>query len=188
MRIGATGITVRNSIFTGGTADGIKLLSTGSATIDNCTIVGDTAAGSGVTDTVGSSVTVRNTISVHHSAGKDFNLTGTISYFGYNMFTATLVTGFDPSTCGNCAGNNKSPPGSLDSLFISPSTDDYHLELTGHTVGNTGTDLSSTFTDDVDGGFRTVTWDMGADEAVSGTTPTTGGSTRRIASWREVAP
>ncbi len=185
VKIGAQSVAVRNSIFTGGMTDAILLLANSSATIDNCTIVGDQASGSGVTDQAGATVTVRNTISVNHAAGDDFRFWANIAYFGYNMFDPTLVDGFDPDTCTNCAGNNKAPPADLDALFISPAGENYHLEANGHRAGNTGTDLSASFTNDVDGATRTPTWDMGADEAVSGTTPT---GSPRITSWREVEP
>jgi hypothetical protein len=70
-------------------------------------------------------------------------------------------------------------------MFVSLAGEDYHLKTSGHKAGNSGTDLSASFTDDVDGATRSQAWDMGADEAVSGTTPT---GSKRIASWREVEP
>ena len=64
------------------------------------------------------------------------------------------------------------------------STTDLHLELSGHRAGNRGLDLSSSFTEDIDGTTRTDTWDIGADEGVTGTNPLT----PKILRWAEVAP
>ena len=54
----------------------------------------------------------------------------------------------------------------------------------GHYAGNKGLDLSSDFTDDIDGGTRTGTWDMGADEGVPGIDPLP----PKILAWDEVKP
>jgi hypothetical protein len=67
--------------------------------------------------------------------------------------------------------NNQSPPASLEDLFISiaASSEDLHLEPSGHNALNNGTDLSGSFTDDIDGETRPTganTWDIGADEYV----------------------
>ena len=62
VEIGAQSVTVRNSFFTGSTSVGIHLFTGSSATIENCTLYGDGAAGSGVDDEAGSTATVRNTI------------------------------------------------------------------------------------------------------------------------------
>ncbi len=47
-----------------------------------------------------------------------------------------------------------------------------------------GLDLSASFTGDIDGETRTVTWDMGADEAVTGTAKLR----PKVVSWRETEP
>jgi hypothetical protein len=65
----------------------------------------------------------------------------------------------------------QSPPASLEDLFISivASSEDLHLESSGHNALDNGTDLSASFTDDIDGETRPTganTWDIGADEVL----------------------
>ncbi len=50
-------------------------------------------------------------------------------------------------------------------------TEDFHLVSTDTDAIDKGADLSGTFTDDIDGVTRTGTWDIGADEYVSGAPP-----------------
>ena len=49
---------------------------------------------------------------------------------------------------------------------------DYHLAATDTAAIDAGVDLSSTFTDDIDGVTRTGTWDIGADQYAAATTGT----------------
>jgi hypothetical protein len=70
----------------------------------------------------------------------------------------------------------QSPPASLEDLFISivASSEDLHLESSGHNARNNGVDLSASFTDDIDGETRPTgpnTWDIGADEYMPPLTP-----------------
>jgi hypothetical protein len=54
--------------------------------------------------------------------------------------------------------------------FVDAANDDFHLASGDTTWKNQGTDLSGTFTDDIDGQTRPTgagTWDIGADEYVS---------------------
>jgi hypothetical protein len=65
--------------------------------------------------------------------------------------------------------NRQSPPASLEDLFVSiiASSEDLHLESSGHDALNNGADLSSSFTNDIDDETRPSgagTWDIGADE------------------------
>jgi hypothetical protein len=116
---------------------------------------------------------------VNHGGGVDFQLWSGISYFGNNMFSA--VTGFDPDAQD---GGNQLPPANLEFLFVDLTTDDFHLEASGHRAGNTGLDLSSSFSDDIDGATRSGVWDIGADETVTGTAPLT----PKILAWQEIEP
>ncbi|MBW2623131.1 MAG: hypothetical protein JRD68_09520, partial [Deltaproteobacteria bacterium] len=50
--------------------------------------------------------------------------------------------------------------------FVNTGADDFHLQSTSDAIG-AGTDLSGTFTDDIDGDTRSA-WDIGADEYVGG--------------------
>jgi hypothetical protein len=57
--------------------------------------------------------------------------------------------------------------------FVDEAGDDFHLAAADSTWKNAGTDLSATFTDDIDGETRPTgagTWDIGCDEYVSAST------------------
>ncbi len=149
--------TVQNTIVYDGDGKGIAIYGAG-AIIENCTVYGIT--GDGVKLVSGNSGSFRNTVSVGNTTA-DFNLAGTIDYFGYNMFSTT--TGFDPNSF---QGNNQAPPADLNDLFfsIAPGSENLHLEDGGHNAVDTGLDLSGSFTSDIDGEIRSAPWDMGADE------------------------
>lgn len=178
VRTAAPNTTIRNSFFTSGTTYGI-LVETGCtlAVIENCTLRGSPSSGVGVSDQAGTTVSIKNTISVNHPAGKDFQLWANIAYFGNNMYSS--VTGFS----GPQDGGNQWPPSNLEHLFASTGTPlDLHLELSGNYAVNSGLDLSGSFTADIDGATRTDAWDMGADEARPGTdTPTP-----KVMAWSEI--
>ena len=81
-------------------------------------------------------------------------------------------------------GHNQLPPKNLEHLFVDLSSTDLHLETSGHYAGNNGLDLSSVFTDDIDGTTRVDAWDIGADEGVTGTEELN----PKVFSWAEVKP
>ena len=54
--------------------------------------------------------------------------------------------------------------------FNNEAGDDFHLASTDTAAIGAGTDLSGTFTDDIDGDTRSGTWDIGADEYVAAAT------------------
>jgi len=56
--------------------------------------------------------------------------------------------------------------------FVDYANGDFHLKSTAPNLIDAGTDLSGTFTDDIDGVTRSGTWDIGADEYVA---PAAGG-------------
>jgi photosystem II stability/assembly factor-like uncharacterized protein len=150
--------TIRNTILYDGDT-GISGASTATVTLHNVSVHGMSADGISASGTVD----IRNSISVG-SGTSDFDLSGTITYFGYNMYSTTL--NFTPASY---QGNNQSPPASLEDLFVSivATSEDLHLETSGHNALNTGLDLSSAFTMDIDEDTRPIgaAWDMGADEA-----------------------
>jgi hypothetical protein len=183
VRVDTTGVTVRNCFFTGGTTYAVMIEAAGSATVESCTFWGFSGGGYGLYTAAGD-VAVKNTISVDHGT-LDFYIetagSATISYFGYNMYSS-YGGGFTPSSY---QGGNQVPPANLEYLFVSISSpEDLHLESSGHRAGNTGLDLSSVFTDDIDGATRTDAWDLGADEAVTGTELLT----PKILVWQEIDP
>lgn len=70
-------------------------------------------------------------------------------------------------------GSTTSPPGAnsltvdiISTDFVDAANDDYHL-TSGSQLKGAGTDLSGTFTTDVDGDTRTVPWDIGFDAYVA---------------------
>ncbi len=153
--------TVRNCMIYGSMDFGIRVSGSGTvATIENCTVYGATLDGvhSDIPATP-TDVTVRNTLSVN-SGGEDFDLRGTITYFGYNMYATTVS--FDPASY---QGGNQSPPADLEDLFVSiaPGSENLHLENGGHAATDTGLDLSADFSLDIDGQARSWPWDIGAD-------------------------
>jgi hypothetical protein len=163
-------VTIRNTIIYDGAPRGIHLY-TGAANpvVENVTIYNTTGTyGDGIRSLSGATnITIRNTISVGNAA-EDFQLEGTIAYFGYNMYST--VANFDPASY---QGNNQTPPASLEDLFVSivASSEDLHLEASGHSALDTGIDLSATFTIDIEDEARPsgAGWDIGADEStVSG--------------------
>jgi hypothetical protein len=170
--------TVRNCILHDGSNGIVVTGGSGDATVENTTIYNMFA--DGVEVAVGNSLTMSNCIAV--GSFVDVDLSGTIDYFGYNMYDPLAWAGQDPETFD---GNNQTPPVFLGDLFLWPvSPENLHLKASGHTAGNTGLDLSAAFTDDIDDEVRTGSWDIGADEAIPG-----GGSARpKILSWREVEP
>jgi hypothetical protein len=99
------------------------------------------------------------------NAGEDFQLEGGITYFGYNMYDPNNIASFDPASY---QGNNQSPPASLEDLFISivASSENLHLEGSGHNAIDTGVNLAGSVNDDIDGDSRPIGsgWEMGADE------------------------
>ncbi len=175
----AAGTAVRNCIIYDGYPFGIYVEGTppGEVIIDNCTIY-DTGL-YGPVGIAGSTVGITNTIAV--GSGTDVTLLGTVSFFGNNMFG--LASGFDTEAYG---GSNQSPPGVLEDLFISVAGEDYHLEASGHSAAGTGLDLSTRFTDDIDGAARIVPWDIGADD--DGSNSSAVSPLPRIISWMEVQP
>jgi hypothetical protein len=176
------GGTIRNSIFYNGDT-GIFLNMSGpgleTGIIENCTI--KTTVNCVKSWPGAYPVEIRNTIAVGSNFADFALLNDTIAYFGYNMYSPDKISGFDPA---DHQGHNKAPPSDLENLFLSLVSpfENLHLEASGHSAGNRGIDLSSSFTGDIDEETRTGGWDMGADEVIPGeATPT-------IVSWKEIEP
>jgi photosystem II stability/assembly factor-like uncharacterized protein len=181
--IGAVPVTVRNSFFTGGTTYGIRVLASATGIVENCTIVGTLISGVGISDSVLSTISVSNTISVNHPTDNDFALWSNISFFGNNMYSGAL--GIDPPEDD---GGHQAPPADLEDLFVSFAGYDFHLEASGHDAGGNGLDLSASFTNDIDGDTRVTPWDIGADDDTSGGGGGGPPPTPSIISWREIDP
>jgi hypothetical protein len=81
------------------------------------------------------------------------------------MYDPNAILGFDPASY---QGNNQTPPASLEDLFLSivASSEDLHLEGSGHNAIDTGLNLAGSVDDDIDGNSRPIGsgWEIGADE------------------------
>jgi hypothetical protein len=152
-----TDVVVRNSAIYDVVGHGICSLE-GAATVQNCSIYNVTL--DGVRSQAGTSVSARNTIAVG-SGSEDFDLRGTVSAFGYNMYATTFS--FDPASY---EGGNQTPPADLYDLFysITAGSENLHLEDFGHNAVDTGVDLSASFAIDIDNEPRSGAWDIGADQ------------------------
>jgi len=127
-------------------------------------------------------ISVLNCIFIGNTAGNVIN-----GYYGSSAYKWTFkncyvsnvgagaaytTTGIQMTTCA--ADDTTGTPDTLDSIAYSTSTftsvtggsEDFHL-VAGSALIDVGTDLSATFTDDIDGVTRAGTWDIGADEYVA---------------------
>ena len=128
-------------------------------TLQNCTITG--SGRHGIWNLGGSSnVVLTNVLSANNGASySDFNndgggMTNNVSYCASSDATA--------DDFGTGSGNRVSQT----FTFVNAGSDDYHLASTDAGALGYGTDLSGTFTIDIDGETRS-SWDIGADEYVA---------------------
>jgi len=150
-------VEVRNTIAVQtGTGNAISAYSTeGTKNINNCIAI---AYGSNaiLTNADYGTLTIRNT----------YASSGTTTAF--STVDATLTT------CASDDGSQSTATVAYDtSTFtnVTAGSEDFHL-VAGSSLINAGTDLSATFTDDIDGTTRPTgagTWDIGADEYASST-------------------
>ena len=84
----------------------------------------------------------------------------------------TLTTSASSDTTGSVGLQNVAYSTSSGAYFTSVTlgSEDFHITNTSSALYDAGTDLSSDFTDDIDGDTRTGTWDIGIDNI-----PTSGG-------------
>jgi len=85
-------------------------------------------------------------------------------------FLGAFATGSDynVSSDATAPGTNKATgKTAYTDYFVDPANGDFHLKDTSLALfGLSGTDLSGTFSDDIDGVTRTAPWDIGADQYV----------------------
>lgn len=81
--------------------------------------------------------------SITTSTGSDYNLSDRADAVGTTVYNSKTLT------------------------FVSAAAGDFHLAAGDTDAIDKGTDLSGTFTDDIDGVTRSGTWDLGADEYVA---------------------
>ena len=102
-----------------------------------------------------------------------YNCTVNGAYLGLRQYKTGTITAKN-SVLMNCT---IAVDGIIESTYavtsgISFASDGYHLDATDTGAIDQGTDLSAIFTDDIDGGTRSGTWDIGCDECISATIPT----------------
>ncbi|MHC4429363.1 MAG: DUF2341 domain-containing protein, partial [Planctomycetota bacterium] len=153
--------TLRNTIIYNG-PEGVRITNgSADATLESMTIWNVT--GDCVDLDSGNALSLRNCVLL--GAGDvDLEIDGTVNYLGYTMYSTW--SGQDPE---GFDGNNQTPPADLNDLFysITASSENLHLEDSGHNAIDTGVDLSSSFTGDIDGDTRSAPWDLGADEVTA---------------------
>ena len=156
---GSSNLEIRNSVFYGGAQAALKIsYSTGG--IYNCTI---TKGGYGIEESGSVSVEVKNTYSGGNSTS-DYN--GTMTFTTCASSDATEREGVTPSIAHTTDNFTN----------VTNGSEDYHLVSgASSTLKTGGTDLSGSFTTDIDGDTRSD-WGIGADEYVVAATtvaPTT---------------
>jgi len=117
-----------------------------------------------------------------------YNCTVSGAYAGINRYVSGIVKAINCAVFDNvdnfigsfdtidyCAsddgdgGTTAVVPSDWSSVFVDYTNGDFHLKSTDTDLKDAGTDLSSEgFSDDIDGDTRSGTWDIGADEYVSG--------------------
>lgn len=91
-------------------------------------------------------------------------IAGTTNQIVKNTGMSGCTTNIDSAYVTETTNSTSTP------TFLDPDNDDFHLASGDTTWKNQGTDLSGTFTDDIDGDTRPTgagTWDIGADEYVA---------------------
>ena len=107
--------------------------------------------------TVTGTVNIQNCVVIGSSVGFHQQSGGTVLW--KNCGAAGCNTGFSYGTQTTCSSTTPT--------FVNEGADDFHLAAGDTTWRGQGTDLSGTFTDDIDGQTRSAPWDIGADEYVA---------------------
>ena len=143
--------TIRNSLIYSGGSDGISWSSSGGdVTIENSTIYG--MGGTGIQENAGI-YTVRNTLSMGSSV------------LDIDVSNGTQDNNMSSDTSAQPVANQSklAVDQFIDHLGSPPN---FHLEATADAI-DAGTDLSGSFTNDIDDESRGASWDIGADEYTS---------------------
>jgi hypothetical protein len=143
-------LTVRNSVLYGGTI-GVNCNGT-TTTIQNCTI---TKMSAHAINRSAGTATVTNT----YASGTTDAYTGTMTRTTCAHDTATVFAGSTASIAHDTTNFTN----------VTGGSEDYHLVSgASATLKTGGTDLSGTFTTDIDGQTRSVPFSIGADQIVAG--------------------
>lgn len=153
-------MTVRNVIVYDGDFAGIVTGGSGTgnrdAIVQNVTVYGNT---NGIAQRETGTFTVTNAISMGNSSSDFRSLAGTFTA-NYNL--SSDATADDWGGTGNLINITAS------NQFVSltAGSEDFHLK-SGADAINAGTELSTSFTSDIDEGIRESLWDIGADEYIT---------------------
>lgn len=155
----ADNATIRNSVIYKPSSVGQSLgdegvlIETGSITIQNCTIFN---FNDGV-ELDGGSATITNCAVFGNGDDFDIDGTATISYCASDDGDGTNAVNISPGA---------TEADDWADAFVDYANGDFHIKDTDSVLYNAGTDLSGTFTNDIDGDTRSQ-WDIGADEYVA---------------------
>ena len=148
-----------------------------STLVDTCIVKGSSVANNrGITDDGTGTTTIRNTIVYDWVTGIEAYANMTVQNVTLHNCTTGVLRGGGTCVCTNvgAAACTTAFSGTITQNTCSSSTptfadadnDNFHLASNDSTWHDAGTDLSGTFTTDIDGETR-VTWDIGADEYVA---------------------
>jgi parallel beta helix pectate lyase-like protein len=166
---GCGGTAVRNCVVYGYAGEGANVRFGEAVTIDNCTFAGGTA---GVGHGGGASQVVRNCYAGNTSS-QDFT-DGDVSNPVYT--TCRCEDGIHGTATAYATGSGAR------FTNITAGSENFHIQSGSALIG-AGTDLSATFTTDVDGATRSAPWDVGADEFVSAATTAPPPARRAARPW-----
>lgn len=157
---GATNFVIRNCIgYAGRHGVYVSNASATGGVIQNSTFVGNVV--SGVKAVVSVTMTLTN-VYCGGNATRDYDQAGSANY------AYTTVTCMASDTNSTESGLTNSIAYSTSNFTnVTAGSVDVHL-VTGSALIDAGTDLSGSFTVDIDGVARSGTWDVGADEFVAG--------------------
>ena len=150
---------VLTNIIVHGCHNGINSSAGTGAVISNCTTVANRRAG--ISSSNAAALAVKN----HYSGG---NTTFNYAEGGSaNISSWTFTTSMSSNTESTESGlTNSIAYSTANFTNVTAASEDLHL-VTGSALIDVGTDLSGSFTIDIDGVTRTGTWDVGADEYVT---------------------
>ena len=154
---------IRNTIIYGSTNSfyyGIYFSSVNAGTwvLNNVTVYN--CSNKGIYPRYGSGHSIENCVSMAGTQDFNYDFGGTGSI---NNNVSSDATADDAGGIGHLI--NKTASNQFVSL--TGGSEDFHVKDTAADIYNTGKDLSGVFTDDIDGGTRSGTWDIGADEYVA---------------------
>ena len=139
---------------------GIRTNGTTTTAVDNCSILGLASPGSSAYGII----RISGTVTTRNCAVGGVTGNVAVNYSGTQTKTYCIS---EDASAGGGAGclNNQDPDTDVKFANTTQGSEDIHLQSGSVAIG-AGTDLSGTFTDDIDGDTRSA-WDVGADEVMA---------------------